>query len=214
MDIQAKKAGAFRDIASGTAALDRSLEKEQLDINKQLLDYNRQRDDYDKIGQQVQELVKQVEAAKAEASEAFNQAMVIKNYLEKVEVDPEGAEPPDDQYALEQGYTPANYQLLIGRAKAALSRARGIATSAAEHFKGSVEAGNLEDAPGKWPYVKDVRPPFTYQGVGLPPMPSQSGQTVGASPGGSPAIGVKPRPQRKSSQIDVPKSLLDELYKP
>jgi hypothetical protein len=210
VDIQAKKAGAFRDIASGTAALDRSLEREQLDMNKQLLEYNRQRDDYDRQGQQIQELVKQVESSKAEASEAFNQAMVIKNYLESQGLDPNGFENPEDEHGLEQGYTPANYQLLLGKAKAALAKARSIASSASTHFKGSVEAGNLDEQPGKWPYIKDVRPGFSATpSSSLPPMPSQN---VGGAPGAGNS--VLPKNQRKSQQIDVPKSLLDELYKP
>lgn len=206
--IQTKKAGAFRDIASGTAALDKSLEEKQLNMNQQLLDYNRQRDDYDKIGQQVQELVRQVEGSKAEASEAFNQAMVIKNYLESQGLDPNGHEDPDDEAAVKQGYTPATYQLLLGKAKAALSKARSIAQSAKEHFKGQVEAGNLEDEGGKWPYVKDLRAPFTYQPMGLPEMPTR-GQSVSDPQGLSPSL--KPKPAKKSSQIDVPESLLKDL---
>lgn len=197
--IAARKAGAFQSIATGTAALDRGIEQQQLDINKQLLDYNRQRDDYDKIGQQIQTLVKQVEDSKAAASEYYNQAMAIKTYLEQQEVE-EGEEP--DANAAAQGYTWNTYHQLLAKAEAELGKARNIAASGAQHFKGSVEAGNLDAKPGVWPYMKDIREPFTYKS--LPDMPTRE-PSVGVDVGG------KNKPARKSAEIDVPDTLLKEL---
>jgi hypothetical protein len=202
--IGGQKAQAFRDIATGTAAMDKSSEQGALTQQQLAMDYNRQRDEYERQSTEIQKAVAEVNDAKREASEAYNNAMVIKNYLESQHLDPNGSENPTDEAAIAQGLTPARYQVLLGDAKTALSRARSAADSARSRFGASVEAGPLskeggfDESPGKWPYLKDIRQGFSYnpQASGFPAMPVPKGSSSKS---------------KRTTGIEVPNRLLQEL---
>lgn len=196
--IGATKAGAFKDIATGTAAMDREDARAGITMQQQMLDYNRQRDEYEAQSQEIQKLVNEVNDHKKAASEAYTQAMTIKNYLESQKIDPNGSVNPDDADAVKNGMTPANFQLLMGQAKTEIDAARAAAQGASSRFGGSVEVGNLENQPGKWPYLKDIRGGFQYDAArsGFPAFPTMNNSS---------------KKTKRTTGIEVPNRLLQEL---
>lgn len=190
-ETDVKKSGIFHNVVTGLAAGDKSLEKGALNAQQEAMEENRQRDDYDKNGQRIGAIIKQVNDAKEQASQAFANAMTIKQYLEQQRID-QDAIPSQDE--AKQGLTWSTYTSMINKGNEFIRNAANVAQSATQQFKGQVNATGVGGKPGEWPDLQDIREPFSYKQRPFTPMPTQGGKG-------------------RSQQIDVPKSLMDKYFR-